>query len=235
MNPTLSISRESLAKMIDHSILKPPFGREETVAGIQLALEYGVAAVSVKPWLVSLAADMVRGSGVLVDAVVGFPHGGETSATKAFQTAEAIASGAGEIDMVANVGALIGGEINLVREDIAAVVRAAAGAPVKVILEVGYLSDPQITAGCRLAQQAGAAFVKTSTGFGPSGYTLEILRLMRACVDPSVQVKAAQGVHTYKDVLEAIEAGAARVGTSDTRAIMLGWEASAETTTKVRV
>ncbi len=224
MDTPVALSRQELAKMLDHSILKPHLTRADAIAGVEIALKYDLAAVTVKPYLVPLAAQMVRGSDVRVDTTISFPHGCETTAAKAYQAAEAVKLGAHEVDMVLNIGALIDGEYDLVCDDIAAVVRAASTAIVKVILETAYLSDEQKIRGCRLAEEAGAHFVKTSTGFAPLGYTIEDIRLMRRSVTPRVQVKAAQGVRTYADALAVREAGATRIGTSESVRIMTEWE-----------
>ncbi|MBN1964090.1 MAG: deoxyribose-phosphate aldolase [Anaerolineae bacterium] len=210
--------------MIDHSLLKPTVTREETIAGIMVAREYHVAAATVKPCFTALAAEMLRGSDVLVNPVVGFPHGGETTAAKAFATAQLMELGAQEIDMVLNIGALLGGEDDLVRDDIAAVVEAAAGATVKVILEIAYLNDAQIVRACQLVEAARAHFVKTSTGFAPSGYTLEALKLMRASVGSHVQVKAAGGVRSLEAALAVHAVGVTRFGATQTVRIMQEWD-----------
>ena len=220
----VAITREQLAKMIDHSMLKPTVTRADTVEGLQIAQRYRVAAATVKPCYTALAAQMLQGSEVLVNTVVGFPHGDETTETKAFETRYLVGQGAQEIDMVLNIGALLGGEYDLVGDDIAAVVQAAGGATVKVILEIAYLSDELIVRACHLCEQAGAHVVKTSTGFAPSGYTIEALKLMRASVSERVQVKAAQGVRTLADALAVREAGATRFGATAPAAIMREWE-----------
>lgn len=218
------ISREELAKMIDHSLLKPTVTRADTVAGIELGLGYNVAAVTVKPCYVPLAADMVKGSDVRVDPVICFPLGYDTTETKVFQTRQVIKQGAHEIDMVLNVGALLGGEYDLVRDDIAAVVEAAGGATVKVIFEIAYLNDEQIVRACHLSEEAGAHFVKTSSGFAPSGYTIEALKLMRANVSEKVQVKAAHGVRDLEGALAVRAVGTTRFGATQTEKIMKEWE-----------
>jgi deoxyribose-phosphate aldolase len=222
----VTITRAELAKMIDHSMLKPTVTRADTVEGIKIALEYHVAAATVKPCYTSLAAEMLRGSSVRVDTVVGFPHGDETGEAKAFQTRQLIDLGAQEIDMVLNIGALLGGEDDLVRRDIAGVVEAAAGATVKVILEVTYLNDRQIVRACQLCEAAGAHFVKTSTGFAPAGYTIEALKLMRASVSQKVQVKAAHGVRSLAEALAVRAVGVTRFGATQTVKIMNEWEAA---------
>jgi deoxyribose-phosphate aldolase len=218
------ISREELAKMIDHSLLKPELTRQQTADGIQIALKHRVAAVTVKPCDVALAAEMVSGSSVKVNPVIGFPLGYDTTLTKVFATSEAMVHGAHEIDMVINIGALLGGEDDLVQEDIAAVVKAADDAPVKVILEIAYLNNDQIVRACQLCEAAGARFVKTSSGFAASGYTLEALKLMRASVSAQVQVKAAHGVRTLDDALAVRAVGVTRFGATQTEKIMAEWE-----------
>jgi deoxyribose-phosphate aldolase len=219
------ITRHELAKMIDHSLLKPTVTRLDTLDGIALALSYDVAAVTVKPCYVALAAQEVEGSQVLVDTVLSFPHGDEPTDLKAQVAGALVERGANEIDMVLNIGALLGGEESFVRADIAAVVTASAGAKVKVILEVAYLNKDQIVRACELSEEAGAHFVKTSTGFAPSGYTQEILELMRASVSDRVEVKAAHGVRSLDSALEVRRAGASRFGATQTAKIMAEWDA----------
>lgn len=225
------ITRHQLAKMIDHSLLKPTLTREETIQGLEVALEYDVAAATVKPCYTGLAAEVLKGSDVRVNPVICFPLGYDTTATKVFATKEALDSGAEEIDIVLNLGALFGGDYDYVRDDIAGVVEAAQGHIVKVILETGYYKDMQlIVKACELIEEAGGDFVKTSSGFADSpyknehgetvGYTLDILQLMRESVSDKVQVKAAQGVRRLKDALEVIEIGATRFGVSRTVSLM---------------
>jgi deoxyribose-phosphate aldolase len=169
---------------------------------------------------VTLAAAELSGSGVLVGTVVGFPHGSTTTATKAAETAELVAEGADEIDMVLHIGRLRGGDTRYVEDDIAAVVAAARGRTVKVILENAYLDDAQKALGCRLAEAAGAHFVKTSTGFADGGATLADIALMRASVSEHVQVKAAGGVRSLDTLLTLAEAGASRFGATRTAEIL---------------
>ncbi len=223
---TFPITRHDLAKMIDHSLLKPTVTRADTLAGLEVALRYDVAAATVKPCYVALAADVLRGSAVKVNPVIDFPFGYGTTASKAAQTRELIALGAQEIDMVLNAGALLGGEYDAVQADVAAVVEAAGGAVVKVILEVAYLNDAQIVKACQLCEAAGAGFVKTSSGFAPSGYTLEALTLMRQSVGERVQVKAAHGVRSLADALAVRAVGVTRFGATQTEKIMAEWEAA---------
>jgi deoxyribose-phosphate aldolase len=219
-----TITYQQLAKTIDHSLLRPELTEAEVIAGCELAKRYNVASVCVKPYHVRLAAELLRGSDVAVGTVVGFPHGSQTTETKVFEAKEAIANGAVELDMVINIGELRSGHADYVREDIRAVVQAARQSGkavlVKVILENAYLTDEQKVLGCRLVEEAGADFVKTSTGFAPSGATIADLKLMRASVGPQVQVKAAGGVRTLDALLEVIDAGATRCGATATAAML---------------
>jgi deoxyribose-phosphate aldolase len=216
-----TITYEQLAKVIDHSLLRPELTEEDVRQGCDLAARYHVASVCVKPCHVRLAASLLKDSDVAVGTVIGFPHGSHTTAVKVYEAREAIENGATELDMVINIGALRGGNEAYVLEDIRAVVEVARGqALVKVILENAYLTDEQKVRGCQLVEQAGADFVKTSTGFAPSGATLSDLQLMRASVGPQVQVKAAGGVRTLDALLDVIDVGATRSGATATAAIL---------------
>lgn len=216
-----TITYEQLAKAIDHSLLKPEMTEAEVVAGCELAKRYNVASVCARPCDVPLAARLLAGSDVRVGTVIGFPHGSTTTAVKVFEANEAMTNGAVELDMVLNIAALRSGKADFVRDDIAAVVEAARGrAIVKVILENAYLDHDQKVLACQLCEQAGAHFVKTSTGFAPSGATIEDLKLMRATVGPNVQVKAAGGVRTLDMALAVIDAGCTRFGATATVAIL---------------
>ncbi|MGB9798679.1 MAG: deoxyribose-phosphate aldolase [Thermanaerothrix sp.] len=215
-----TITYEQLAKTIDHSLLRPELTRTEVIQGCELAARYHVASVCVKPCHVRLASEILKGSDVVVGTVVGFPHGSSTTAIKVAEALQALEDGAVELDMVINIGELRSGNDDFVREDIRAVVAAAKGNIVKVILENAYLTKEQIVRGCQLVEQAGAHFVKTSTGFAPSGASVEDVRLMRASVSPRVQVKAAGGIRTLEAILEIIDAGATRVGATATAAIL---------------
>jgi deoxyribose-phosphate aldolase len=220
-----TLTRKQLAKTIDHSLLRPELTEAEVRAGIELARRYDVASVCVKPYQVRLAAELLAGSDVQVGTVVGFPHGASTTAIKVAEAQQAIADGATELDMVLNIGELRSGNHDYVRQDIGAVVEAARGrALVKVILENAYLTDQEIVAACKLCEEAGADFVKTSTGFAPGGATLEDLRLMRASVGPDVQVKAAGGVRDLDAALAVIEVGVTRIGATATAAILDDFE-----------
>lgn len=217
-----NLTYEQIAKVIDHSLLRPELTEAETIAGCELALRYHVATVCVKPCYVPLAAQILAGSDVLVSTVVGFPHGGNTTHAKVFEAREAIAQGARELDMVMNIGQLRSGNHDAVRDDVRAVVEEAhaSGVKVKVILENAYLSDEEKVIACRLCEEAGADWVKTSTGFAPSGATIADLKLMRASVGPQVQVKAAGGVRTLDALLDVIEAGCSRSGATATAAML---------------
>jgi deoxyribose-phosphate aldolase len=216
-----------IAKAIDHSLLRPELDLDIVEEGVRLAVRYDVASATVRPADVALATDLVTGTDVLVSTVVGFPHGSSTTATKAFEAERALDDGAHELDMVLNIGRLRSGRVDEVREEIHTIVELARGrnAIVKVILENAYLTDEQKVLGCRLAEEAGAQFVKTSTGYAPSGATLEDLRLMRATVSPHVQVKAAGGVRTLDALLDVLSVGVTRVGLTATEAILEDFQA----------
>lgn len=211
---------EQVAAMIDHSLLRPELTTAEVRQGLTIAAQRRTASVCVRPIDVELAVVTLAGTGVLVGTVVGFPHGSTTTALKVAETRALVEAGADEIDMVLAVGRLRGGETEAVHDDIAAVVAAAQGRCVKVILENAYLDTEQKVTGCRLAERAGAHFVKTSTGFAPGGATLADIRLMRASVSRTVQVKAAGGVRTLDTLLELAAAGATRFGATATEAIL---------------
>lgn len=216
-----TLTYEQVAKTIDHSLLRPELDTDSVRAGCELARAYNVASVCVKPCDVKLAAELLAGSDVKVSTVIAFPHGSSTSAVKAFEAERAIEDGAEELDMVLNIGRLRSGAIDEVRADIQAVVEVAAGrALVKVILENAYLDEAQKVLGCQLAEEAGADFVKTSTGFAPSGATLDDLRLMRRTVSPRIGVKAAGGIRTLDALIDALNAGATRIGATATKAIL---------------
>ena len=217
---------EDMAGMIDHSLLHPTMTDKELRAGCHLAKKYKVASVCIKPYAVAMAAKLLKDSGVAVGAVVGFPHGGSTTAVKRYETLQSCKDGATEIDMVINIGALKGGEHDLVRRDIAGVSDACrdVGAPNKVIIEAAYLSDEEKVIACRLAVAGRAGYVKTSTGFGPGGATVFDVALMREVVGEKMGVKAAGGIHTADEVREMITAGATRIGASAGVRIVSGEE-----------
>jgi len=212
----------NFAKMIDHTLLKADATREQIVKLCDEAKKYEFASVCVNPTWIKECADMLAGTPVKVCTVIGFPLGANTSAVKAFETKDAIQNGAGEIDMVINIGALKDGNYDLVREDIKAVVEAANGTLVKVIIETSLLTDEEKVKACELSVEAGADFVKTSTGFSTGGATAEDIALMRKTVGPDLGVKASGGVRSLEDMKLMVENGATRIGASSGVAIMEG-------------
>ena len=200
--------------MIDHTVLKADTKKEAITTLCKEAMEYQFASVCVNPSWVAYCADMLKDSDVKVCTVIGFPLGANTSATKAFETSDAIKNGADEIDMVINVGAMKDQNFELVQSDIEAVVKAANGTLVKVILETCLLTKEEIKKACLLAKNAKANFVKTSTGFSTGGATVEDVKLMKETVGDTIEVKASGGVRTYEDMVNVVNAGASRIGTS---------------------
>jgi len=211
-----------IAKMIDHSLLKPELTDADISEGCEIARKYDVASVCCVPTDVAVVRKTLAGSDVKVAAVVGFPHGYNRTETKVFEANLAIDDGAHELDMVLHIGKLRSRDFEYVRSDIEAVVDAAhkKGVLVKVILENCYLSDELKEMGCKLCEQAGADFVKTSTGFAPGGATLEDLKLMRRSVSAKVQIKAAGGVRDLDMALKVRDVGATRFGATQTAKIM---------------
>jgi deoxyribose-phosphate aldolase len=218
-----------VAKTIDHSLLRPELDDAFIEDGCRLAARYDVASVCCKPVDVTRAAAILAGTDVKVGTVIGFPHGSSVTATKVFEARRALADGAVELDMVIDIGALRSGRDADVQADIAAVVEVAhaAGAIVKVIFENAYLTDEEKVRACHLSEAAGADFVKTSTGFAPSGATHEDLALMRRSVSPRVQVKAAGGVRTLDALLAVMDLGVARCGATATATILDDFRARA--------
>lgn len=201
-------------KMIDHTVLKADTPLETVKKICDEAMEYGFASVCINPCHVAYCADYLKDSDVNVCTVIGFPLGANTSAVKAFETKDAIANGADEIDMVMNIGALKDKNYDLVRDDVKAVVEAANGTLVKVILETCLLTEDEIKKACELCVEAKADYVKTSTGFSTRGATIEDVQIMKAAVQGKAKVKAAGGVRTHEDMVKIVEAGADRIGTS---------------------
>jgi deoxyribose-phosphate aldolase len=216
------VTERQLAKTIDHSLLRPELDDDFVSDGCRLAAEYHVASVCVRPTDVERAAELLSGTDVAVGTVVGFPHGSVTTAAKVFEARAALDAGATELDMVIDIGALKSGRDDRVAADIGAVVEVAhpADAIVKVILENAYLTDDEKVRGCRLAETAGADFVKTSTGFAPGGATHADLALMRSAVSDHVQVKAAGGVRTLDELLAVMALGVTRIGATQTKPIL---------------
>jgi deoxyribose-phosphate aldolase len=215
-------SPSGLASRIDHTLLRPDATRAELVKLCAEAREHGFASVCVNTTWIPLCVEHLRGSKVMAICVVGFPLGAATTQAKAAETREAVANGAAEIDMVVNIGRLKGAEHDAVYDDIRGVVAAASGRPVKVILETHLLTREQKVAACAISRAAGAAFVKTSTGFSGGGATEEDIRLMRSVVGPEMGVKASGGVRTTEDVQKMLVAGATRIGASASVAIVTG-------------
>jgi len=212
----------SMAHMIDHTLLKPDATQDQIAQLCYEARKYGFASVCINPANVKLCAQLLKDSGVPVCTVVGFPLGATSTETKVFEAQQAVRDGATEVDMVINVGALKSRDYELVERDIASIARVchAGNAMLKVIIEAALLTDEEKVTGCQLAMVAGADFVKTSTGFGPGGATLEDVALMRRVVGPTMGVKAAGGIRTYEDAQKMIAAGASRIGASASVRIM---------------
>jgi deoxyribose-phosphate aldolase len=211
-----------LAKMIDHSLLQPVLTDEEMDKGCRLAVEYDVASVCIKPYAVPLAKKILAGSTVAVSTVIGFPHGGHTTAIKVAEAERSMDDGAIELDMVINIGKALSRDWVYVQQDIAAVVEAAhrRQAKVKVIFENCFLTNEHKERLCKICGDVRADWVKTSTGYGATGATIEDLTLMRRCSPRHVQVKAAGGVRSYEQLLAVREVGVTRVGATATKAIL---------------
>jgi deoxyribose-phosphate aldolase len=215
------MTRAELARLLDHSVLKPESTERDILAGADLVRRWAMGFYCVQPSFVSVAADALRGSDSRVVSVVGFPHGCDRSSVKAKAAALAVEDGAAEIDMVMNVARFRSGRVQAVAGGIAQVVRSVPGVPVKVILEACLLTDEEKVIACRLVKDAGAAFVKTSTGFNRGGgATVADVRLMRATVGPDFGVKAAGGIRTLQTTLAMLDAGADRIGTSASNTIL---------------
>ena len=216
------LTLKDIARMIDHSLLRPNLTVEEFNEGIALAARYRCATVCVVPYDVKRAAQMLRGTGVLVSTVVDFPHGSNLTSSKIYQVERAVENGAKEIDMVLAISRLVSGDFGYVEQDVRAVVEAAHthNAVIKVIFENCYLSADRIKTACEICERVQADYVKTSTGYGPAGATLEDVRLMRMSCNPRIGVKAAGGIRTLDDVLAYRSAGAKMIGTRATAAIL---------------
>ena len=207
-------------KLIDHTALKADTKKENIMKLCQEAMEFDFASVCVNPTWVSYCAEILKNSDVKVCTVIGFPLGANTTATKVFETEDAINNGADEIDMVINIGALKDGDVELVYEDIKAVVEASEGHVVKVIIETCLLSDEEKIAACEAAAKAKASFVKTSTGFSTGGAKIDDVKQMKNIIGKNIKLKASGGIRTFDDAVKFIEAGADRLGCSASVAIM---------------
>lgn len=218
--------RNEVAKYIDHAVLKPSHTDDDVRKACEMAKRWNIASVCVKPCHVLLAKKLLEGSDVKVCTVIGFPNGSTTTATKAFETIDAIMNGASEIDMVMNVGKLISGDEHYGLNDIKQVVNICHSENVicKVIIETSLLTDDLKVKACELVKQAGADYVKTSTGFNGGGATLEDIALMKNTVGDQVKIKASGGIKTYEQAVAFIEAGCSRLGTSSTEEILSGGE-----------
>jgi len=215
------LTYERIAKTLDHALLKPEITEAEIRFGCAMARKLDIAAVSVKPCYLPLVVQELEGSDVAAGTVVSFPHGHSTTAVKIYEAINGVENGAVELDIVMNIGALRSGAYDYVQDEIAAIVDAVSDrALVKVILENHYLTESEKIQACQLMEAAGVDFVKTATGYADSGATVADLKLMRDTVNSRIMVKAAGGIRTLGDVLAAIGAGAARVGTSATETIL---------------
>lgn len=226
----MDLGRYSVAQVaatIDHAVLRPDQTEEDVRAAAVMCIERGVASLCVRPCDVALAAGLLAGSGVMVSCVLSFPHGADTTATKVFQARQAIDAGVEEIDMVMNIGQFLAGHDAVVRDDLSAVVAQAhgAGVGVKVILETGLLPAERIAAACQLAREAGADFVKTSTGFAPVSATPEAVAIMVATVGDTMGVKASGGIRTWEQAVAFLAQGATRLGMGATEGVLLGGRA----------
>lgn len=218
----MELSKAELARMIDHTLLKAETTTKDILRIYQEAKQFGFASVVVNPTYVTEAAVALKNSGVKVCTVVGFPLGASTTDVKVFEAQNALQNGADELDMVINVGSLKSSDFDLVMRDIKGIVDAAEEKVVKVIIETCYLTEEEKIKACQLAQAAGAHFVKTSTGFGPGGATIEDVQLLRKVVGPNMGIKAAGGIRTYEDAIQMIRAGANRLGASASVTIIEG-------------
>ena len=212
----MSITKAQFARMIDHTLLKNTAIRKDIELLCSEALEFGFASVCVHPFYVGMCSSILHKSSTKVCTVIGFPHGMHRTGVKIAETMQAIHDGAQEIDMVIQVGALIDGDKDIVWNDIRSVVDTAhqSGAVVKAIIETSVLNEEQKISACEIVSDAGADFIKTSTGFAGGGATIEDIRLLRSHVDPDIQVKASSGIRTFEQALAMIQAGATRIGTS---------------------
>ena len=225
-------SFQEVAKTIDHSILKPDFTYNDVKEGAELALKYNTASYCIRPIDVSLAAKLLKGTDINICTVIGFPHGSTTTAVKVFESIDAIKNGATELDMVINIAALISKDYDLVEADIKAVVSAAKNenpkVTVKVIFETAFLNDELIIKACQLSESAGADYVKTSTGFASKGATLHNIELMKRTVGDRLKVKSSGGVKTLDQLIDYMDAGVTRSGSSSTETILEEFNLKAE-------
>ena len=220
-------SKKQVAKTIDHAVLKPEQTNDDLKANAEMCIENEVFSLCVKPCDIKAAADLLKNSDVKVSCVLSFPHGADATPTKAFQAKQAIEDGVDEIDMVMNIGKFLSGDYEYVVNDIKAVVEVAhqKSILVKVIQESGFLTLKQIAKACELSYEAGANFVKTSTGFGPGGAKPEYIDVMLKTVGDKMQVKASGGIRSWDDAVAFLEQGADRLGVGSTEAVLNGAKA----------
>ncbi|HEY5653082.1 MAG TPA: deoxyribose-phosphate aldolase [Pontiella sp.] len=217
-------SVSQVAAAIDHAVLKPDLTEKDVRESALLCLNYNVASMCVRPCDIRLASELLKGSNVMVSCVLSFPHGADTTSTKIFQANEAIDAGAQEIDMVMNIGQFLSENYSFVRDDIAAVTKTAhtAGVKVKVIQESCFLTLKQVALASELTLEAGADFVKTSTGFGPSSATPEIIDMMAKTVGGKIEIKASGGIRSWDQAIGYLEQGATRLGIGATQTVLDG-------------
>ncbi len=217
---------KEIAKTIDHAVLKPDFTDTDLEQHAKMCMEFGVFSMCVKPCDIKSAKKLLSGSDVKVSCVLSFPHGADATSVKIFQAKQAIGDGTDEIDMVMNIGKFLSGDYNYVLEDIRAVVDIAhsQGVLVKVIQEIGFLTPEQVAKACELSYEAGADFVKTSTGFGPGKATPEVIAIMMKTVGGKMGVKASGGIRTPEDAAAFLKQGATRLGIGSTEAVLKGAE-----------
>jgi len=212
------ITKEQLAKLIDHTLLKPDTTKESIVKLCEEAKKYNFWSVCVNPAYISLASDILRGTNIKICSVIGFPFGANTSEVKALEAERAITDGANEIDIVINIGALKSHEFDLVEEDISKVVEHVRvfqkNLIIKVIIETGLLTEDEKLIACNIVKNVGADFVKTSTGFNATGATIHDVKLLKNCIGTDLGVKASGGIKTFEKAIKLIKAGADRIGTS---------------------
>lgn len=223
-------TKEQVAKTIDHAVLKAEFTDDDLKKHAQMCIENGVYSMCVKPCDIKTAKSLLTGSDVKVSCVLSFPHGHDATPVKAFQAKQAIEDGTDEIDMVMNIGKFMGGDYDYVREDIRAVVKVAheKNVVVKVIQESGHLTPEQVKRACEISYEAGADFVKTSTGFGPGKATKENVGIMIKTVGDKMKVKPSGGIRTWEDAVTFLEMGADRLGIGSTEAVLQGGTAEGE-------
>ena len=221
-------TKEEVAATIDHAVLKPEMTEDDIRKNAAMCIRLGVASMCVRPSDIALAKQLLEGTPVKVSCVLSFPHGADTTAVKVFQAKQAIADGAQEIDMVMNIGQFMSGNYDYVRNDIKAVVDVAhqSGVIVKVIQESGFLTLEQVAKACELSYEAGADFVKTSTGFGPGSATPEIIDVMIKTVGDKMQVKPSGGIRTWETAVGYLKQGATRLGVGATETVLKGSDES---------